>query len=335
MLQAYALVAALSELGHDVELVDYDQPATTRYFRPKFSFPPRINQYVRYFRCKRFVKNHQVTSEEHCTSIAEFSRFSANYDVLFTGSDQVWFTGPVQYYDPMYFLDFKFDGIKASYAPSAGGLESFGEFEAKVKTALSEFNFISIRDDNTQRLVSALTDKPITRVCDPTFLHHFDELTTTSSPLDKPYFLIFGNIPRERYDVIKAHAQKAGVETIVTLQYRNDGLANKRIAAPDPITWLNYIKHAAFVYTTYFHGSVFSIKFHRELIAIPTAGRVKKVGTVMADCGLSDRVILNDSSNDALRAMSEAKIDWTAVDSRVNQFKSQSITYLKTVTDMI
>ncbi|SMF13368.1 Polysaccharide pyruvyl transferase [Alteromonadaceae bacterium Bs31] len=334
MLQAYALAKAISTLGHDVELVDYDQPATTEYFKPSFTFPPRINNLLRYYRCKKFVKNHQPTSSEHCTEIPEFQKFLAKYDVLFTGSDQVWFTGPVQYYDPMYFLDFEFpNGIKASYAPSAGGLESFAEFEQKVKHALNNFDHISIRDDNTARLASELTDKPLTRVCDPTFLHDFDDLTSSTPPLNKPYFLLFGNIPNNRIATIKKHAASKNIQHIVSLQYRNDDLATDRIAAPDPITWLNYIKHADFVYTSYFHGAVFSTKFHREFIAIPTKGRIKKVSTVLQDCGLSHRRVIDETSNQEMESMTNTNIDWPETDRLKAEFIKRSVAYIETVIE--
>lgn len=330
MLQAYGLAAALRRLGYDAELVDYDQPATTRYFRPKWSFPPRLNHIRRYWRCKRFVKRRQLTSAFHCTSVETFLPHAENYDLLFTGSDQVWFTGPVQYYDPMYFFDFPLKNTKkASYAPSAGGIDDFGEFKERVRNALSDFSSISVRDDNTERLVKELGFEP-TRVVDPTFLHDFHDLIDTrSAPIEEPYLLIFGNLSAAAQKATKAKAEELGLKRIVSLQYKNQ-IATDRLPAADPVDWLNYYFHASFVVTTYFHGSVFAIKFHKPFVSIPTPGRIKKVSALLKDAELEHLGVLENESDAASQtaAAFNAPIDWEKTDTALNKGIEASIAYL-------
>lgn len=331
MLQAYGLVTHLKNLGHVAELVDYDQPATTAYFKPAWSFPPRINSHRRFWACKRFVARHQPRSNYHCNSVESFLKHADRYDLLFTGSDQVWFTGPVQYYDPMYFLDFALPQVqKASYAPSAGGIETFGEFEGKVKKALDNFSSLSVRDDNTERLLRDLGFDP-TRVLDPTFLHDFHDLINQdSSPVSEPYLLIFGNLSGEAEARTKSKAEELGIKRIVSLQY-NSNIATDRLAAPSPIVWLNYFFHASFVCTTYFHGSVFALKFKKPFVSIPTRGRVRKVTALLDDTGLRSQLAIEgkDGFSADLESAFRTEISWDRVEAQKNPKIDSSKAYIE------
>jgi len=335
MLQAYALATWLRSNGHDAEIVDYDQPTTTKYFRPSmFWVPPKINAWRRYLSCKRFVRKHQPRSKYHCTSVDTFLPHANDYDLLFTGSDQVWFTGPVQYYDPMYFLDFPVKKTrKASYAPSTGGIEDFGEYRGQVKYALSKFTHLSARDDNTERLLNDLGFYP-TRVLDPTFLHDFHDLIDTeNSPIPEPYLLIFGNLSKAAQTATQSKARELMLSRIVSLQYKNE-IATDRLPAASPINWLNYYYHASYVVTTYFHGSVFAIKFRKPFVSIPTRGRIKKVRTLLKDTKLESQCVIegNQESQQLDQAMKK-EFDWSICDRCLNEKIEHSQSYIRSVID--
>lgn len=105
MLQAYALCTRLRELGYDAETIDYEQPELKCYFQFKWGFPPRLVNWSRIKRCSKFVREKLTKSAKTYTSAESFFKDASKYDALIAGSDQIWFTGPVQYYDRMYFLD--------------------------------------------------------------------------------------------------------------------------------------------------------------------------------------------------------------------------------------
>lgn len=329
MLQAYSLSTHLAETGHQVEIIDYDQPDLHEYFRFKWSFPPRFTNWQRLKRCAAFVRDKQVKSAKTYRSPEQFLPDADNYDALITGSDQVWFTGPVQFYDPLYFLDLpQARARKISYAPSAGGTTDFEDFTPKVKAALARFDHISVRDDNTEALIAPLTDKPIARVVDPTFLCDFTQLLNPSSPQPEPYLLLFGNIARKWDALIKSTAKQLGVSRIVTLQYKNEN-ATHRLGAPSPEDWINHFKHAAGIITSYFHGTAFAINFERPFLAIPTPGRVKKVNALLEDVGLQARVVQEaDDPATALPKFAQP-IDWPAAKELLQQRVNTSKLFLR------
>ncbi|MDX2187617.1 MAG: polysaccharide pyruvyl transferase family protein [Opitutaceae bacterium] len=312
MLQAYASCAYLNEQGINTELIDYDQPATTEYYRFKWTLPPNVNHWLRLKRAADFVRDKQKKCRFHCTGADGLMPHLKDYTHLITGSDQVWFTGPVQYYDPMYFLDFSFShGTKISYAPSAGGIDSFGEFEPRVRNAVNDIRHLSVRDSNTASLVSKLTGREPTLVVDPTLLHHFKDLVSETPPQPEPYLLLFGKIPDSYAKLVADEAKAQGIRRIVSLQYAN-AIATHRVAAPSPQDWLNHFYHAEKVVTTYFHGSVFAIKFNKPFLSIPTQGRIKKVTSLLADAGLSDRGFVGEPDLPRAKEKLSAPVDWAS-----------------------
>src|SRR5688572_25620642 len=137
VLQAYALARYLQSKGVEAQTIDYRQPQLEEMYRLRWRFPPPINHWLRLKRNTSFVENRLTLSSRRYHSVGEFRPDVGNYDAFITGSDQVWFTGPVQYYDPMYFLDFPAPGKrKISYAASAGGTTDFGEFGPRVRNTL-------------------------------------------------------------------------------------------------------------------------------------------------------------------------------------------------------
>ena len=220
MLQSYGLSSYLRGLGIDAEVVNYRQPALEDYFRFRLGFPPALKHWMRLRAGSAFVEQRLHKSPRQLRSVDEFMREADGYDALITGSDQVWFTGPVQYYDPMFFLDLpEARARKISYAASAGGNKTFGEHEDKVRTALSRFDHIGVRDAHTASLVRPLTDKPFTHTVDPVFVHDFAELLDERPPSSEPYVLVFGDFRGPLAEVVRKVRRQTGIAKVVTLQY--------------------------------------------------------------------------------------------------------------------
>ena len=329
MLQAHGLSSHLRSEGWDAEVIDYRQPALESYFRFKWKFPPAVNHWRRLRNCDRFVAKTVPRGSVTARSFDDFERHAGQYDAFITGSDQVWFTGPVQFYDPMFFLDFPASGKrKISYAASAGGNVDFGEFEGRVRGALEGFDHLGVRDAHTESLIRPLTEKAITRTVDPVFLYGFDELLTNQSPVDEPYVLVFGDFRGELARVVRDVKKATGIRKVVSLQYPCPD-ATSRVATAGPVEWLNHFKHAAFVVTSYFHGTVAAVKFHRPFVSVPTPGRRHKVATLLEPLGLRQRCFLDDRELEELPRIARESLDWSAVDQQLDPMISSSKEFLR------
>lgn len=311
MLQSYALCSYLKQQGHKAEIIDYRQPDLTELYRFRRKFPPALKHWFRLRKCASFVNRCIPRSKRQYHSVETLLHNVEDYDCLITGSDQVWFTGPVQYYEPFFFLDFpSVRARKVSYSASAGGVESFDPFAERVRKALAGFSHIGVRDSHTASLVKGLTEKAVTETVDPTFLVDFEELHLASQPENDPYIVVFGNF-NATPSIIEEVRQSTGIKTIVSLQYPC-AAATTRIASPSPVDWLHWIRHASFVVTSYFHGTALAVHYARPFIAIPTPGRLVKVKTLLAPLGLSARCIDNPGLGEA-GELAAQDIDWREV----------------------
>lgn len=329
MLQAYGLSSYLKSQGVNAEIVDYRQPELDQYFRFKLTFPPALNRWRFIRNCSRFVEKWIPKGAGVARSFEEIQPHLGKYDAFITGSDQVWFTGPVQFYDRMFFLDFPTPGKrKISYAASAGGNESFGEFEDQVRKAINDFDHLGVRDAHTASLVAPLTEKPLKQTVDPVFLHGFDELLSAHSPSDEPYILVFGDFRGELAKVLSEVRALTGINKVISLQYPCPE-ATDRLSVAGPIEWLNHFKHAAFVVTSYFHGTVAAVKFHRPFVSVPTPGRRHKVATLLEPLGLRGRCFLNDAELKQLSEVVRKSVEWSAVDQKLDPMIASSKEFLR------
>ena len=329
MLQAHGLSSHLRAAGVDAEVVNYRQPALERYFRFKWKFPPAVNHWRRLRNGSRFVEQTIRTSPHLSRSVDEFLKHADRHDAFITGSDQVWFTGPVQFYDPMFFLDFPAVGkLRISYAASAGGNENFGEFEGRVRGALAGFDHLGVRDAHTESLIRPLTDKAIHRTVDPVFLHGFEEILTDRPPVREPYVLVFGDFRGALAKVVRDVRQATGIRKVITLQYPCPE-ATDRLPSAGPVEWLNHFRHASFVVTSYFHGTVAAVNFHRPFVTVPTPGRRHKVATLLEPLGLRHRCFLDDRELETLPEITRESIDWTAVDGKLDPMIAASKAFLQ------
>ena len=93
---------------------------------------------------------------------------------------------------------------------------------------------------------------------------------------------------------------------------------------------MSWFRHADFVVTSYFHGTVAAVKFHRPFVSVPTPGRRHKVATLLEPLGLRHRCFLNAVELELLPANGRECIDWKAVDGKLGPMIRASKEFLKT-----
>ena len=327
ILQSYALSRYLLDKGFETHVVNYRPPAIKQLYAFKLSFPPNFWHWLRLRRCARFVEG-CLPLDGREKSLAELTSKISSFDTLIAGSDQVWFTGPVQYYEPAFFLDFPaFSGRRISYAASAGGSTTFQPFMEQVSQALARFNHVGVRDSHTASLVQSVTPTPLTENVDPVFLSTFDELIARESPHSEPYILLFGNFSGASAELVTRVATATGIKSVVSLQYQCP-TATHRVPSPCPKQWLSWFKHSAFVITSYFHGAAIAVKFNRPFLAIPTPGRRLKVNTMLEPLGLAERCLSDPLAPEA-GEIAKRKINWVEANARLQLKIQESEEYLK------
>jgi hypothetical protein len=292
LLQCYALQEYLKQNGFDAEVIN---------FKPQKNIIVTIisiikNQLVYTYRnfkinhlliyLKQFKALYVQTKKfnlfrEKYLNISEL--FDANqrnhdlnkYEVIITGSDQIW-NSIDGFYDAYFLIPFvSFNGKRLSYAACRGVKEVKEKDLIILKKALEDYYWVGVRDNQTQEFVHTISEQNADVVCDPSMLIDFNHLSVTKSPFKFKYIFVYilgKEIEGGHLKMINAIKNKCGNLKVVVCYLTNKNpnyfsWADIHLFDSSPIEWMNLIKHAEFFYTDSFHGVLFASKFERNFLA--------------------------------------------------------------------
>ena len=275
-LQAFALQEYIKSLKHETYIIDYRPDYITKCYlrnnnRDWLSKNPilclkRLLRYIRYrkIRHSRYDNFQQFINRRFnlypFTEKMDFHEF----DALLIGSDQVWspyHTGG-HYDDIMFGEGFRCKVI--SYAPSCSQEILEPSHEEYLKSHLTNFSAISVREYRFKEMLQPLTSKLIQVVVDPTILAGRDVFERIAEPINKkkPYVLVYEITPHSE---VRKTAKGIACQLDADVIELTNGMLNYHSDEMDegasPEKFLGYIKEAACVVTTSFHGTAFSLIF--------------------------------------------------------------------------
>ena len=286
VLQAYALQSYLCGLGHDARIVDYRPAYLTRpYNRFRlvhwFSKKPvrGIWKFFNEFRVFNARKERRLNFENficrrlHLQNYHQPSDFRA-FDLVLLGSDQIWnscITGGRN--DDLYW------GVSvpvpvASYAASARKIGTDGAEREYIRRALEHMQAVSVREGSLKEILLPLTTHPVVQVLDPTLLadaEAYEPLCAGFTVPERPYVLVY----QIAYDkslgrIATELAKRISGEVIEIAAFLESPRihGSRRIDTASPDDFIGYIKNAACVVTSSFHGTALSIVFRRPFVTV-------------------------------------------------------------------
>ena len=354
VLQAMATQMTIQKLGYPVEIVDY-RPTEGDYFYKHlffrhqpfkffitdllsvFTIPQRK---LRQRRFEEFISRHLKLSIKEYKEPQDLNALQKAYSLAISGSDQIinkhsneLITVDWEYMSP-YLLTW-FDGPKISYASSPASMTN-DELE-RIAPELKKFEALSAREADAAEKLSKLTGKPVATVCDPTLLMNQTQweqaVNIPPNRIDGDYILYYSlKRPRVMYKEIvpqlKRLRDRTGCKIVMvtplsgTLPLMKDFI-NCLDAAP--AQFLSLIKNARAIVTDSYHGTLFSINFHRPFWTIePKADDSRKI-QILTRTHLQDRVVPSiDSIPDAFD-----QIDFADAHHIIAEYREHSVTYLR------
>ncbi|RHV96590.1 polysaccharide pyruvyl transferase family protein [Culturomica massiliensis] len=298
LLQCYALQEVLKRAGYEVEIINY-RPGSFSFCRRVCNKIKSINSWKvlaglfrEYFlSCLR--SGHSQKNKDVEDILTEFDLFrekylhlsspvteqnigewcAQRYDAIVVGSDQVWTSLYEKKY--IYFLDWKpeFPGKRISYAACSAHEYVRKKQADLLSVLLGKFDYLSVRDMTTARLIKQITGKEPDIVPDPTLIYDFKEFVT-DIPV-QPYILTYilgSEITGGHEEALKRIKGKYGCLKVISVhlpQGKNDirFYADENHYTISPEKWVDLFAHASFVYTDSFHGIMFAVKFHIPFVA--------------------------------------------------------------------
>lgn len=349
-LQAYGLKKEIEKLGHTVQFVDYqvepsvvlseeEQKSGTANSKISKAFH-MLSPAYRTWRKKQIKMNStfqefsRAYNEQFLPKLDVKKEYNIcpKLDVLVIGSDEVFnCTQPGNKVGFSRQLFGKNNNAKKviSYAASFGSttyekLEQYHIVE-EVGELLSQFDSISVRDENSQKIVERLCGFSPASHIDPVLLYDFPEVDSIFVPMDN-YIVVYAYADRikgKEAEAIRKFAKREN-KKILSLGFYQPFCDEYVLASPLEV--LAYIKHADYVITDTFHGTVFSIKYQKKFGTIIRDSNRQKLWDLMQRFGVRERQICE---LECLQEVVLSKIDKEKIKNILLETQKTGIDYLK------
>lgn len=308
VMQAYALQKYLESIGHEVYVIDYrpeyltkpyslagheEKPegikAQVRWFVRKFILlPVRLRRKILF---SRFIRR-------NFNLIAPDALEHIEIDAFICGSDQIWNPNITNGFDPLFIGTHElFFGHKViSYAASAGCNKNIEEYKNNgiFFSALKSFSSVSVREESLFQYCQK-NNIQSTVVADPTILAGITLFRKISLPAGerRPFLLLF---QVNRNDIIAEYAYRLAKEKnleLVEIAPCFESFFNRNMRQTvSPERFLGYFQEASYVITSSYHGTLFSILFHKNFMTVKVSESTdRRAQDILSKFGLMDRMV--------------------------------------------
>ncbi|MDE6449422.1 MAG: polysaccharide pyruvyl transferase family protein [Muribaculaceae bacterium] len=345
VLQSYASVLTLRQLGYNPEIINLRNQAQIdaykvfntkslahRLFKLLIS-PSLISRQKKFEYFINYVL--PVSPKEYRTG-NEIDVDALDYDIYYTGSDQVW-NPACQDFESAYYLDFvhhKHPTI--AYAPSLGKGNFNDTDKELIKGLLDNVDFLSCREQTGADLISELSGRKATQVCDPVLLQTAEQWSRVAkSPKRKKEYILayFLNNNHGNRSQLYGLQKSTGYDVILLNDYIRDffnpGITLKLDASPEE--FIGLIQDAKIVYTNSFHATAFSVIFKKNFYTAISAtldvhnnNDSRKID-FLSSLGLENRLVRDGETINPFND----DIDYEKVGANLNVIRTNSLSYLK------
>lgn len=280
-LQAYALSTFLQNRGFDAVVIDYDKYCGSKcrkiFEKPlKFLVGSLIEAFDQSYRCpysftfRRFEYTY-LKETSPATNRNELERIISDIDFLICGSDQIW---APNVFDSVYMFDFSVgkQAKKIAYAPSIGLNELPKAIALQYQRYLSDFSAVSIRETKGQEILQQQCNIHAEVVLDPTLLLDridYKPLEKEVKGINGPFVFCYFLNQNNCYQASVCEALKGYNLNIVGVSKKktdSEWVHCMNYIGPREFLWL--IHHAAYVFTDSYHGTIFSLLYHKNFYTL-------------------------------------------------------------------
>lgn len=282
VLQAFALKKFLTDNGFEAEIIDYRNKYFEKLYYSKKIDLSRYEQFKDSFGIKKKARRILEIPYLHVLrrGFLDFQRdyldvdtqgegsiqmSDSGYDYYITGSDQVWNIRLTDN-DMTYLLDFAEPRKRISFSASIGGYPI--ERDGEIIRLLKNFRAISVREATTKEKLEGAGIRNVCINLDPVFLlYEQDWRKLASSGKKKGYVLLF-EVGRNKklldYALGYARSVHKKLYYLSTYLIRTLHKGTHNLYVESPQDFLTWVMNADYVFTNSFHGTAFSIIFHKK-----------------------------------------------------------------------
>lgn len=256
--------------------------------------------------------------------------YNTNYDLIVVGSDESFNSAQDDAkWDGLFCYSFNKNQHIISYAASFGystvnRIEEYGQTKI-VRDGLASYDDLSVRDENSRKLVYELTGRNPAVNLDPVLILDYTKYIPDIN-IRTDYILIYNYLKRicdkDSIDKIKDFAKKNRLRIISIFEYCPWADENLAVSSFEVLA---YFKKAKYVITDTFHGAVMSIKFNKRFGVFVRESNYNKLHYLLSSFGLEGQII---NSIELFPSVLFNDINWPAINKKIGLEKAKTTEYL-------
>lgn len=311
VMQSYSLSKRLrEELSDDnVEIIDYNMPCVDECYKPSLiNVMKGGNIVIKAKKLYRLAKNPQIFQQDkkrieifqetfetlplsqkkiYSNGTEElFQYINSTYDIVIAGSDAIWNYDLRGFPNP-YFLDDTIKCEKFAYAASVYGMNYEkipDDQKKKISEIFSTYNLICTRDDESEKFVHELNEGLMTiHTCDPTVFLDVNSLPITEDGIRRKLKDRGFQFDKEAIGMMGSNAMCEMIRRMYGDKYQIVALfsyspgADVNLYDFTPYEWAYVFRYFKLTFTTYFHGTLLSLRNGTPVICISLVNDYSKV----------------------------------------------------------
>lgn len=360
VLLAYALQTAIERLGYEVEIIDYRKKsevqtkdifyyinrlielgaggtyrAIVRRLKGRKNLSVNISSPKKKKRFEDFRERYLKRSEVFYCQNNEKIQF---YDAYVVGSDAIWKPSRISSNESdVFFLNFTLENpncIRVAYAASfvTNDQDELIGISEKLKNLIPNFDAVSIREESSIPFAQHYFDKIIEWCIDPTLLldrQDYDALIVKAGITDitgKDYiYLYLFEDNEEAFKMANYYSKEMNLPIVCQCQapYKIDNLLCYS-GDDGPVEFLYRIKKARLVITDSFHGTVFSILYHKDFFSFSRGTISYRMQEWLSKLDLMDNYVDKFQPD----SLTSSCIDYDRIDKLIEEWRNHSMDYL-------
>ena len=216
------------------------------------------------------------------------------FDIVVVGSDEVWNLTHPWYGGCRLFFG---AGVSAqrliSYAASFGNYDANGGLDKVWADYLRRFSAVSVRDLNSQRIVTSALESSVPLVLDPC-LQFPPRPPRETGPPKIPFLAIYGDkFSKTFVQRVRRFARSRNLR-LLSVGYHNSWADTQRISA-SPEEFASIMANATCIATNFFHGCIFALKNRKPFVTELSTYRRNKILGLIEQLGAGKHLLAEDS----------------------------------------
>jgi hypothetical protein len=187
---------------------------------------------------------------------------------------------------------------KVAYAPSCGQVSYDQSHPDNMANDLVNFDSLSARDTNTQKMLKHLIGRNAPLVLDPTLIYDFcAETAKTSRKISNPYLLAYAyNYPYGNLSQVEEYATQNGLDVLGVGYHESFGksFCSSFLSGVGPFEWIQLFQAAHTILTSTFHGVIFSLKSRKPFFYITNKRAFNRVKSLLDTAGIDNSIHAED-----------------------------------------